>query len=443
MRDELFDHLKHKLAETEIPDPGQGWQLMSSLLDATTRPKPVRVLYRWYAAAACLILAGAAWAVIHEARTGMNTAPATLAHNEAVAPAPGPSSVPETASKDFGGASAPNNAATAASAPAGPAAPAPASAPVAASAPTTVHGASARGFAERIQPPPPVEGLASVPPAPGVTESVASLSGMSAAGPAFNREPLKNTLLREKPLASSMRTIAPTAGPVRPAHHSRWGLDIGIGANFPGSMRTVSVNNQSRLEPGLYPTVSAHYRLTSRLSLKVGLAGPSPVAFTKTLSQNNLTVTDTLVNAAYAAPASSSTTRIGRLLYLDVPVAASWAVVPHLNLVAGVQYSKLLSQQQDTRSTAYAASRLYSYAPAALTNTPVTTMMQTVKGEEPSVRKSDLRYLVGAAYTWKRFSAEVDYQCGLQHSASQVDNQGNKIDSHTSIAKMQIMYRLK
>lgn len=440
MRDEMFDHLKHKLAETEIPDPGQGWQLMSSLLDATTRPKPVRVLYRWYAAAACLILAGAAWAIIHEARTGMNKAPATLAHNEAAAPAP--SSVPETASKDFGGATTPKDAATAVAAPSSAVTPAPAAASATAST-TTVHGAAARGMATRITPPSRVEEIASVPPAPGTTESVASLSGMSAAAPAFNREPLKSTLLREKPLASSLRTIAPTTGPLRPARHSRWGLDIGIGANFPGSMRTVSVNNQTRLEPGLYPTVSAHYRLTSRLGLKIGLAGPSPVAFTKTLSQNNLTVTDTLVNAAYAAPATSSVTRIGRLLYLDVPVAASWTVVPHLNLVAGVQYSKLLSQQQDTRSTEYAASRLYSYTPATVSNTPATTVMQTVKGEGPSVRKTDLRYLVGAAYTWKRFSAEVDYQCGLQHSANQVDNQGNKIESHTSIAKMQIMYRLK
>ena len=85
MRDELFDHLKHKLAETEIPDPGQGWQLMSSLLDAATPPKQVRVLYRWYAAAACLLVAGAAWAIIHEIRTGNPTLPA-VAHSSVVAP---------------------------------------------------------------------------------------------------------------------------------------------------------------------------------------------------------------------------------------------------------------------------------------------------------------------------------------------------------------------
>lgn len=441
MRDELFDHLKHKLAETEIPDPGQGWQLMSSLLDATTRPKPVRVLYRWYAAAACLVLAGAAWAIVHEARTGMNPSPTAVAHkasdSPAVTAAP-PVTVPETTNKDFGNATAPNEVATA-------------TAPATGGAPAAIRLSDARLSDARVNTA-HTPSTSRVETNTGETrpstvpassdDAVASLSGMSAAAPSVTREPLKNALLHAQPLSSSLKTLAPTTGPLHPARHSRWGLDIGIGANFPGSMRSISVNNQNRFEPGLYPTVSARYRVTSRLSLKVGVSGPSPVAFTRTLSQKNLTVIDTLVNASYAAPVTASTTKIGRLLYMDIPLSASWMVVPHLNLVAGVQYSKLLSQQQDSRSTEYAASRLYSYAPAAATSQP-TPMMQTIKGEEPSIRKSDIRYLVGAAYTWKRFSAEVEYQAGLQHSASQVDNQGNKIESHTSIAKMQIMYRLK
>jgi hypothetical protein len=145
-------------------------------------------------------------------------------------------------------------------------------------------------------------------------------------------------------------------------------------------------------------------------------------------------VSDSSVQAMAAAPVSTSSTKIGRLLYLDIPVSVEWAVVPRLNVEAGVQYSRLLTEQDDTQTTTLTPTTNFAlYYPATA----------STHDQQPQVRCSDIRYLVGANYTWHRFSASVQYQRGLQHSANQVDDQGNSIVNHTSVAKMQIMYTLR
>jgi hypothetical protein len=73
MKDEFFDHIKHRLAETPVPDPEQGWQQMNMLLDAKGVPlkstirslQSIRSLH-WWQAAACLLLASGVWAFYHE-----------------------------------------------------------------------------------------------------------------------------------------------------------------------------------------------------------------------------------------------------------------------------------------------------------------------------------------------------------------------------------------
>ena len=487
MRDELFDHLKHKLAETEIPDPGQGWQLMSSLLDATGRPRPVVLLRRWYAVAACLVLAGVAWAIVREIRSDERQNPTTLigATSPAATVSPRPVHPADGPARDFAtapgasagsagsdkglssgsvsaGASGASGASGQSAVPAGAmtsaGATAGARARVSVGAMTTgtstggtsTSGTSASGSSiagSSAGGTPTTAGTmasAGAPTSAGATTSAydaaggsLTLRGMSAPAPAYIREPVRNTLLRERPLVASLRPLAPVVGPLRPTHHGRWGLDIGLGANLPGSMRTVSVNNQTKWEPGLYPVLTTRYRLNSRLNLKVGVAAPSPVAYAKTLSQKSLSVNDTIV-ASYASSVSTASTKIGRLLYLDVPVSAEWTVAPHLSLEAGIQYSRLLSQQEDTRYSTSVPTGLTAYAPS----TNVSLVQTSGDSQSSQVRKSDFRYLVGANYTWHRFSAGVQYQGGLRHSASQVDDQGNTIDSHTSIAKMQIRYKL-
>ncbi|TDW99873.1 outer membrane beta-barrel protein [Dinghuibacter silviterrae] len=486
MRDELFDHLKHKLAETEVPDPETGWQRMRALLDATVRPRPVYQLRRWYAAAACLILAGAAWALIHEAHSSKTKTPlAVTTGSGSRAGAGGQTSVAQADGAKAGGAQAAGAQTSGAQAGGAQAAGAQnggvqAGGVPAGGVPATAQNDGAYPSGE------PSRDLATTTGTTGSRRDdrfpAGSLTG-SRASDKGSRQILANsdkeTLLSqtkpqdvlvletsgnpgsacfcttttrgysgatpdlkmpflEKPLAASPRLLASTgapAGPIRPAHHSRWGFDVGLGANFPGSMRTVTVNNQSKWEPGLYPVFITRYRLTPKLSLKAGVAGPSPVAYTKTLSQKNLTVMDSTVQAYAALPASTSSTKIGRLLYLDVPVSVEWAVVRHLNVEAGIQYSRLLSEQDDTRTTITPLTNLALYY---VSNTATNQDQQ-----QPQVKTSDIRYLVGANYTWHRFSATVQYQRGLQHSANQVDDQGNSIVNRTSIAKMQIMYTLR
>jgi hypothetical protein len=418
MRDELFDHLKHRLAETEVPDPGQGWQMMQPLLKATT-PTRVYTLTRWWyaAAAACLILGGASWMIVHEARSGRQT---TLA---GVGTSPTQGKTPPALTAPALTTPAPAMTATGSS--------------TTAMAPATMPGA--KSFR-------PLSGLYAIPRISRTPVSGASAgSTASPEGPevmltlthaiADIRVPAAISLRREQPLALSFHALAsattPVVGPLHPARHSRWGFEVGLGANLPGSMRTVTVNNRAKFEPGIYPVFNALYRLSSRLSLKTGLAAPSPVAYSKTLSQKSLNVNDSAYT--YAGATVSTTQKIGRLLYLDVPLSIEWAVVPHLNLEAGLQFSHLLSRQEDTHTAVETSYNLVAYAPS----------VQLSENNPSQVRHTDIRCIVGAQYTWRRFSAGVRYQAGLQHAASQVDNQGNIIDNHTSVASMQIMYSLR
>jgi hypothetical protein len=513
MRDELFDHMKHRLSETEIPDPDKGWQMMSAMLDATTRPKNLVLRRWWYAAAACLLLGGAAWALTHEVHWGGGKArvalhqgrpagePGVVAPGEAAGQHPAapaetvPSSVavpsdgtvasgvtppssgagasgglvpsggaatsgglvPSGGAATSGGLVPSGSAVTSGSVvppggvvPSGVVAPSSSTAPAGrvasagnpgASGLSASSGLAARTGGAAVSGSRDASGGAAsggtgssllTPTLPDAgTDLSAALTGKTSGASADIREPVA---LRVKPLTASAHGPAiarPPVGPLHPARHNRWGFEAGLGGNFPGSMRNVTVNNQSKFEPGIYPVLGAIYRISTRLSLKVGIAGPSPVAYTRTLSQKSLNVNDTSF-AAYTT-ATSTSTQIGRLLYLDVPVSAEWAILPHLSLEAGVQFSQLLHEQVATHSDVAYAYNLSPYVYAF----SVQPVAQT------TVRNTDLRYLVGAAYHWRRFSAEVQYQAGMQRSATQYDDQGNTLQSHTSIAKMQIMYNLR
>jgi len=53
MNSALFEHIKHRLSETAVPDPDQGWQQMNVLLDDAGGARKAPTLRWWYAAGYC------------------------------------------------------------------------------------------------------------------------------------------------------------------------------------------------------------------------------------------------------------------------------------------------------------------------------------------------------------------------------------------------------
>ena len=233
------------------------------------------------------------------------------------------------------------------------------------------------------------------------------------------------------PLASSYKTIKPGVGPIRPAHHSRWNFEFGLGANFPGSFRFVSSNGKRKWEAGVYPEVNVLYRLNSRLNLTAGLAAPSPVSYSKTLTNTSLE------NATSPGQTLTQTTKIGRLMYADLPLGLSWMAFHHISLDGGIQFSRLLSKQYDTHSSKINTQGFTPYVTGSASTPPA------VEYSDGQVLKTDVRYQLGAAFHWKRLSAGVQYQSGLLRTYNISDEQGNSIENHTSIARMRIMYSLR
>ena len=415
MKDELFDHLKHKLSETEIPGPDQGWLHMRALLEANAPARPVSFPRVWYAAAACLALAAGAWALIHYSAAFKSGGQAV------VAPAIHGAALQAPATTAAAGASA-TTGTSATSATAG----ATTSAGVTTSAgPVRNHATANPAVTDGL---PTTAGTTPTTAATGPTE-VTSDAGiaLSTAKGGFN-------LLdkpQSPPLATEYKTIRPAVGPVHPAHHSRWNFEFGLGANFPGSFRFVTINGKKKWEAGVYPEVNVLYRLNSRLNLTAGLAAPSPVSYSKTLTNTSL---ETATNPGQTYTQS---TRIGRLLYADLPLGLSWMAIKHVSLDGGIQFSRLLSKQYDTRSSKV---NTQGFTPYVLGNAGTPPVVEYSDGQ---VLKTDARYQLGAAFHWRRLSAGVQYQSGLLRTYNISDGQGNSIENHTSIARMRIMYSLR
>jgi hypothetical protein len=488
MKDDLFDHLKHKLSETAVPDPALGWQQMSALLDATVKPRNPLLLRRsWYiAAAASVLVAGSVWAIYYEARgyrssDTTRTAVADRAGAGHDAPgagqtapdAPGAGQVRTSASGQSAPDASGSTAGTAAQTGAGAAA-----VSAQAGAPSSANDRLTAGHLTQGQSTPnqraarlagtanplhsesaaahsATDRLASsrLTTTPSMTTSsvttssaIPSSNDRSLTDNAETTEPknnwsaktVSNDALSDRPEAGPLsRSVSSGVSPivaVRTVHRSRWGFEVGLGVNVPGSLRKVNVDNHTKWEPGIFPIVYADYRLTRRLTLKSGIAAPSPVAYTKTPVTTTLRMaTDTAINQYGQTTTQQS--KIGRLLYADVPVSLQWGILSCLSLEGGVQFSYLLSQQEDvsTQSTVPQGFTAYYAAPA----------MPAVQYHAPAVRKSDPRYLLGADFQWHRFSADLQYQGALLKSTSQFDEQGMSIDNHTSILRVQMTYRLR
>ena len=525
MNDEFFDHIKHKLAETPVPDPDQAWQQMRTLLDArgvAPRGSVVRSLSPWWQAAACVLVISASWAFYHhwasnheslasiraKAHRTVQGNPGRVgnASNDGSATATG-GALPDGSATINGGALPDGNAAINGSTlPDGSAAingsalpdratpneSVPSNgntpgggtpSPAITSGRNAPNGASAFGAAGYNASTLSSTGTFSHPGAShagalastqtpfsgGITGANINTAGQallannagadggqpedgSAASSDGASAPSKNLSLSltdahflldrptDKPLAAGRQRAPVSASePLHihsPMHIPRWGFNIGLAANVPGSFRKIKTNSQ-KLTPGVYPMAYVQYRMTPRWNLSLGIGAPSPVSYANMPTATDLYIAaDTLQNNTQ----TTTSQKIARLVFADIPLTVGYQVMNHLSLQAGVQLSCLLSQQDETVSVNTPLRG--AFIPLALSTSALIYYPGNHDPLRANVAKIDPRGLVGVNYQLHRFSASLQYQAGLRTEISQSDADGNPINSRTSTLRMLIGYRL-
>jgi hypothetical protein len=419
MTDEFFDHIKHRLAETSVPDPEQAWRQMNVLLDASgiSRKSSIRYLH-WWQAAACLLAVSAAWAMYHE-WPGIRHAQVATAKTKGHARTPiqAPAQDPTLAQEGL----AQGGLASGGTAPGGTA---PGNHPVRRSQTMVAYG---RISNRRVAFTGSQNTSTEQPEEPGAANDLSiSLTD--------------RTFLLDRPLAGRLmgvgRNVAGAASLVHihaPRHVPRWSFTIGIAANTPGSFRNISNNGQTKWEPGVYPIAEAWYRLSPRWSLGLGLAAPAPIAYTNAPTNTDLYVAaDSLQNNTQ----TTTSQRLARLTYLDIPLMMRFELFNHLTVEAGIQASYLLSRQDETNSTNAPVRGLI-----ALANTNI----YYPGNHDPlhsQVMKIDPRGLLGLNYRFHRFNAGLQYEAGLRVAVNQTDDQGNPVSERTNVMRMTVGYRL-
>lgn len=491
MKDDLFDHLKHKLAETSVPDPDRGWQHMNALLDAQVTQRPAIVRHApWYvAAASVLLITGGVLAFYHELPIFSHKDSATIARKGVTLSHTGTADLTDKSSPS-GTASASAGASISAGANASVSANISAGASISGSGATPAgsgsfasvnssagNGARAVGGSPNVasstgkQTPP---AIASTPQETGnstdlvraneITSSSNNGDGYATshdelaslnpgqllrqdqalnAGQDLKSYPSASATVHQRILQAKPASIAPHKAPV-----SHWGLEVGVGMNVPGSMRNVTVNGRKEFEPGLYPALQADYRFNAKWSLSTGVAIPSPVSYAHSPTNEDLLINSTNVstNNTTTSQSTTKTSKIGRLLYADIPLVVKWALLKHVSIEGGGQLSYLVHQQMETNTqssaSGYSSSNPSAYYYVANSLTPSTANVTYYFSHVPqgNVKKVDPRYVLGASYQLHRFSADVQYQGSLRQSATQYDDSGNQINDRTSIVQLKVMY---
>ena len=149
--------------------------------------------------------------------------------------------------------------------------------------------------------------------------------------------------------------------------------------------------------------------------------------------------------ATQSATYTTKSSKIGRLLYLDIPLLVKWRIFKHVSVEGGGQISYLLHQQME--SNTQSGSGTYSnstslLAPSTSSNYSSVTYYFYSHVPQGTVQKVDPRYVVGAAYQLHRFSADLQYQGSMRQAATQYDDAGNEVNNRTSIVQLKLMYSL-
>jgi len=197
----------------------------------------------------------------------------------------------------------------------------------------------------------------------------------------------------------------------------KWQLSAGLAMN-------ISVNaSQQSLQP--YPFVRVKYSLNKTFYIASGLNLFSPVTSNASGVQKTMYLTDSLNSINLY----DQRLHYKRLQYIDVPFTAGVKINKHISAEAGIQVSKLISSKTATTLDPYT---LNAFDIRTLGSLPVIPNYY-------EQRKTDIRYIAGVNYEWKKISLNLQYQQG---SAPLL--KGNAVSTDKNkLLSLKIAYRLK
>ena len=203
-----------------------------------------------------------------------------------------------------------------------------------------------------------------------------------------------------------------------------WEFSAGLGIN-------IAEGKSQNLQP--YPVAEFRYNVSSRFFVTGGLSFLSPKAGSISGISKTVYVNDTVNNISLYNEVVS----YDRWRYVDVPVSVGVNISKKIMLQTGVQLSVLVSKQQKKFLQPYD----FQMNNVDLPFTAPLVGMAASPQEDFNVRvpNMDYRFIAGIKYKFKRTTAGLFYQQGLQSP-----DKGNSIDKTSNqLFTLSLLYQIK
>jgi hypothetical protein len=226
------------------------------------------------------------------------------------------------------------------------------------------------------------------------------------------RKPVVKDSTNKKPLPPPTPSPTPKK---KPEKKREGGFMVGIGLNqfFTIGGQQASSWNSGGITGTLsdyIPVPMIRYYFNSRLYVQLEAQINTP-QYTK----KNLVITETGVDSSGPTTSTQSSVSVNKLFYFNVPLSVHYTIFDHLDLGAGLQFSRL------TNGIGVFSDDVYSINANGPSRTivPVQTQTQTqtksFKGDSTyrEIKTSEFRFLLDASYTYQHFILGLRYNQAL------------------------------
>jgi hypothetical protein len=222
--------------------------------------------------------------------------------------------------------------------------------------------------------------------------------------------PVRKPVVKDSTHKKPPTPPTPSAPPKKkPGKKRDDGFMVGIGLNqfFTIGGQQASSWNSGGITGTLsdyIPVPMIRYYFNSRLYVQLEAQINTP-QYTK----KNLVINETGVDSTGPTTSTQSSVSINKLFYFNVPLSVHYTVFDHLDLGAGLQFSRL------TNGIGVFSDDIYSNPPngPARTTVPAQTQTQTksFKGDSTyrEIKTDEFRFLLDGSYTYQRFILGLRY----------------------------------
>lgn len=253
------------------------------------------------------------------------------------------------------------------------------------------------------------------------------------------RKPVVKDSTHKKPLTPPTPSPPPKKKPEKKRDD---GFMVGIGLNqfFTIGGQQASSWNSGGITGTLsdyIPVPMVRYYFNSRLYVQLEAQINTP-QYTK----KNLVINETGIDSTGPTTSTQSSVSINKLFYFNLPLSVHYTVFDHLDLGAGLQFSRL------TNGIGVFSDDIYSNTPNGPPVTTVTPQTQTqtksFKGDSTyrEIKTSEFRFLLDGSYTYQRFILGLRYNQALSKFINVRLSTGEVTQARNSSLQLYLRYIL-